>query len=185
MQQNLKIHSTGPYQGRYEQIPINILRLHNPFPFWHYNSPVVSKEIHTLTEHITDSSIKHSIASEIINTRWNNSLRMYTDGSVNPNLNTTGCSFFIPQFKYAKHLRLNNEICIFTAELFAILLALEWIEQVKPMYSCILSDCLSALQAISEPTPENKLICDIRHILLSIRNQANMFIFEWVPGHCN
>ena len=66
-------------------------------------------------------------------------------------------------------------------ELFAILLALEWVEQVKPMHTCILSDCLIALQAISEPTPENKLVCDILH---SIQNQANMVIFEWIPGHC-
>ena len=58
---------------------------------------------------------------------------------------------------------------------------IEWVEQVKPMHTCILSDCLSALQAISEPTQKKLLVCDIRHILLSKQNQAKMVIFEWVP----
>ena len=71
--------------------------------------------------------------------------------------------------------QLLNEASIFTAELLAILLAVEWIEQVKPMHTCIFTDCLSVIQAISHSIPSNKIICDICHILISIRNQDNSY----------
>ena len=90
----------------------------------------------------------------------------------------------MPQLNYSKCIRLNNEISIFTAELFAILIAVEWIEEVQPIHTCICSDCLSAIQAISQPFPNNKIICDIRHTRISIKNQNNNVIFEWIPGHC-
>ena len=82
---------------------------------------------------------------------------------------------YIPQLKYSKNTQLNNGISIFTAELLAILLALEWIEDVKPMHTCIFSDCLSAIQAISKPIPQNTIVCDIRHTLINIKHQGNTY----------
>ena len=32
--------------------------------------------------------------------------------------------------------------------------------------------------------PQNKIVCDIRHTLINIRNQANIVHFEWIPGYC-
>ena len=32
--------------------------------------------------------------------------------------------------------------------------------------------------------PQNKIVCDIHHTLINIRNQANIVHFEWIPGHC-
>ena len=121
---------------------------------------------------------------EIINTRWKHSLHIYTDGSLNPNTKKVGCSIYIPYFKYSKYVRINDYTSIYTAELFAVLLALEWIEEFQPLHVCIFMDCLSALQAISQFNLNNKLICDIRHALLNIRNRASIVVFEWIPGHC-
>ena len=79
---------------------------------------------------------------------------IYTDGSVDTKINAAGCSMFIPQLKYSKAIRLHNETSIlFSAELTAILIALEWIEDVQPIETCIFSDCLSAIQAISTSMP--------------------------------
>ena len=113
-----------------------------------------------------------------------NSLHIYTDGSRNPTLDTVGCGVYIPQLKYTKATRLNNEVSIFTAELFAILLAVEWVEEVKPLHTCNFSDCLSAIQAISKPFPQHKIVCDIRHTINNIRHQGNIVNFEWIPSHC-
>ena len=64
------------------------------------------------------------MANEIINTIWKTSLHIYTDGSVDTKINVVGCSMSIPQLKYSKAIRLNNETSIFSAELTAILIAL-------------------------------------------------------------
>ena len=61
------------------------------------------------------------MASEIINTIWKSSLHIYTDGSVDTNINVAGCSIFISQLIYSKAIILNNETSIFSAELTAIL----------------------------------------------------------------
>ena len=52
------------------------------------------------------------------------------------------------------------------------------------MHTCIFSDCLSAIQAISKPIPQNKIVCDIRHTLINITHQGNTVIFQWIPAHC-
>ena len=44
--------------------------------------------------------------------------------------------------------------------------------------------CLSAIQAISKPFPQHKIVCDIRHTINNIRHQGNIVNFEWIPGHC-
>ena len=51
------------------------------------------------------------------------------------------------------------------------------------LYSCIFSDCLSAIQEISKPFPVNKVVCDIRHTLINIQHQGSTVFFEWIPSH--
>ena len=52
---------------------------------------------------------------------------MYTDGIVDE-FGKVGCSLVIPYFKYAKGYRLPDGVFIFSAELIAIMLALEWMD---------------------------------------------------------
>ena len=117
----------------------------NPFPYWHYRIPDISNLILLQVQNTENIYEKCNMANEIINTIWKASLHIYTDGSVDTKINVAGCSMFIPQLKYSKAIRLNNETSIFSAELTAILIALEWIEEVQPIVTCIFSDCLSAI----------------------------------------
>ena len=176
-------HKT-PFEARAKESTLLTYPTNNPFPYWKYNKPIISTEILPLTINAINPKEKYNISMEIINNKWQNSLCIYTDGSYNPSFNTAGCGICIPQLKYYKNYRLNNEISIFSAELLAILFTLEWIENVKPIQTCILSDCLSALQAISKHNPQNKIICDIRYTLINILQQRISVIFEWIPGHC-
>ena len=67
---------------------------------------------------------------------------------------------------------------------FLVNMAVEWIESSKPLYSCIFSDCLSAIQEISKHFPMNKVqVCDIRHTLINIQHQESTVFFEWIPSH--
>ena len=120
-------HKT-PFEARISHYPYVVFPLNDPLPFWHYSKPSVSTEILSRVADATNTCDKRNISTEIINTIWMNSLHIYTDGSRNPTLDTVGCGVYIPQLKYTKATRLNNEVSIFTAELFAILLAVEWVE---------------------------------------------------------
>ena len=174
----------APFEVIWNQNITSIFPLHNPFPYWFYVEPNISTEVLNSIKMITDTNEKSLIIKDIIYTKWCQSLHIYTDGSLNPNTNKVGCGIYIPYFKYSKSVRLNNSTSIYSAELFAILLALEWIEEFQPLLACIFSDCLSALQTISKYNPSNKLVCDIRHSLLSIQNLGCSVSFEWIPGHC-
>ena len=64
----------------------------------------------------------------------------------------TGCAFYVPCLKYGKEFRITNGSSAFTAELVAILKSFEFVLD-KPQNQCvILSDSLSALQAIQKPS---------------------------------
>lgn len=132
----------------------------------------------------TNLWIIREIAFKHINTKWGNILHIYTDGSVDTSKGAVGCGIFIPQLKYAKSYHLPGGISIFSAELVGILMALEWISDVQPTQVCILSDSMSALEAISVLAPTNNIVSEIQHTVYSLHVQGIQVFFEWVPSHC-
>ena len=81
--------------------------------------------------------------------------------------------------------RLADNIYIFNAELMAIYFALLWVADVQPMYVCIFSDSMSALQALTHMGSDNAVVLDINHLMLSLQSAGITVNFDWVPGHCN
>jgi hypothetical protein len=65
----------------------------------------------------------------------------------------------------------------------AIYLALEWIDDVKPEDVVIFSDCMSAIGVISNFNQDNKIVCDIQRLYLSLHAQGIKVEIAWVPGH--
>jgi len=55
---------------------------------------------------------------------------------------------FIPHFKKQIRLRLTDEVSVYTAKLTAIIIGLQWVEQVRPNKIVICSDSSSALISI-------------------------------------
>ena len=73
---------------------------------------------------------------------------------------------------------------VYSGELFAILLALEWIEEYQSIQACLSDDCLNALQTNnSQFNSSSKLVCDIRYALLNIEIMGSTVEFVWIPGH--
>jgi ribonuclease HI len=99
------------------------------------------------------------------------------------NIRKVGCSVVVPVFKYSRGYRLPTGISIYSAELMAIYLALEWIDDVKPEDVVIFSDCMSAIGAISSFNQDNKIVCDIQRLHLSLHAQGIKVEIVWVPGH--
>jgi ribonuclease HI len=84
----------------------------------------------------------------------------------------------------ARNYRVSDHVSVFTAELAAIVMALEWIADAKPLHSVILSDCLSALNRISDSarTIASNVIFDILHLYTDLAKQNICIDFEWVPS---
>lgn len=108
---------------------------------------------------------------------------IYTDASKSKE--GTGCAFLIPN-RYSKKFRLPNTTTIFTAEAYAILMALHHIPE-KTQKVTILTDSLSVLNAIKTSSPPltkcNPILVKIK-TLLSVLKQAHIkVIFIWVKAH--
>lgn len=155
------------------------------FPYWLLPKLDVHLTILPGLEHVNDIYERREIAIQNIQGKWKMALHVFTDGSVDKVRGRVGCGFYVPEFKYEGAFRLADNISIFNAELMAIYFALLWVADVQPMYVCIFSDCVAALQTLTHFVSSNAIVLDIKHLLLSIKSQGICVNFDWVPGHCN
>lgn len=152
---------------------------------WYLQKPQVHTQLH---EVITKKDLPHLIKSEgeiLIDSQYQQFLKIYTDGSKDPENNTNSCAFVIPELKVNKGYKLQSNLSIFMCELAAIFLALNWIQDFKPLNTVFFVDSLSALQAIkgSIYKVKNYIIYDIYNIITSLNNIGINVILEWIPSH--
>ena len=113
-------------------------------------------------------------------------LNIFTDGSKQSNNNNTASAVYIPYFNVQISKRIPDLCSVYTAELIALLLALDWIRDVKPSNSVIFTDSLSALEALQNPLEhinKNAIIKEIVVILFELINNQIKVIFNWIPSH--
>ncbi|XP_059147673.1 uncharacterized protein LOC131935300 [Physella acuta] len=111
-----------------------------------------------------------------------NSLTIYTDGSkINEKV---GAGFLIPHLNHSKSFRLTDGASIFTAELTAILMALEYTPTTPHTSISILSDSLSALQAIKggECCRED-IVEEILQKCSELKQRGRSVQMIWIPSH--
>ena len=125
------------------------------------------------------SGLKH------ISENHTNKIKIYTDGSKDPAANTAGAAFVVPELDHTSKIKLNPILSVFTTELIAIEHAITWILKGGIQNSVILTDSLSAIQALqygksrSRPDKVDKI--------LSLLNLASTVKFnisiDWIPAH--
>ena len=122
--------------------------------------------------------------STIINSTYKQFKRIFTDGS--KSCNGVGSGVWMPELNVEAYFSLNNKSSVFTAEVRAILEALELI----PLHCndnkfLIISDSKSALMAIGNFCNSNThpLIFQIKSTLLNLRARNKCVHFLWVPSH--
>ena len=74
---------------------------------------------------------------------------LFTDGSKDPKTRRTGAAFSVPEFKVAVTKRETDHVSVYTMELLAILLAAQWVEEVRPDRVVICSDSCAALMSLN------------------------------------
>lgn len=79
---------------------------------------------------------------------FNSFVQIYTDGSKDPIEQKVGIGVYIPNFKTEIILRPSNKLSVYSTELTAIIVGLQWVEQVRTNRILICSDSSSAHKSI-------------------------------------
>ena len=110
-------------------------------------------------------------------------LRIFTDGSKSEDGRVAAAAILQQNpIRIFKH-RLIDGSSIYSAELYAILLALKQIYQSKESNFLILSDSLSALQALQHNKLDHPTLVQIRELHASLLEDGKDIVFVWVPSH--
>lgn len=110
-------------------------------------------------------------------------LAIYTDASRKEE--KVGVAYAIPRVKTVLAKRVSNNLAVYTAELLAIWLALQWVEDNRPRKAVIASDSSSALMSIKNGQSESRqdLICEIMQSGNNLIKAGIEMVFLWVPAH--
>ncbi|KYN15929.1 RNA-directed DNA polymerase from mobile element jockey [Trachymyrmex cornetzi] len=108
----------------------------------------------------------------------------YTDGSKSQD-GAVGAAVFTPDMEGTIKHKLPSETSVFSAELWAILQAIQLIGDLNTKKNVIFSDSENALEALSNSTKahRNYIIYYIKQAYLNITKQDKEIIFFWVPAH--
>jgi len=109
-------------------------------------------------------------------------IQIYTDASkITEKL---GIAFVVPEFNIKIGKRITDGLSVYTGEMLAILLALQWVEDIKPLKT-ICSDSSSALLSLKNNQTDSRMdiLLEIYHTLFRIRNMGLIVRFVWVPAH--
>ena len=151
-------------------------------PPWAFSVPPINL---TLTQHSkksTPASVIKSRFQELIHS-FNHPTVCFTDGSKSHN--RTGFAYLV-QNSTCSH-RHRDTASVYTAELQAIFHCIQHILSSPPSPSThpvlIVTDSLSALNAISKPFPSHPLIPRIQILLEACTAASIPLTFIWVPSH--
>lgn len=149
-------------------------------PPWLFCFPTVNMQ----AKNILKSRAVYQNVQQFIDGMYGHATQIYTDASRTEN-GRTGAAFYVPLFDVAVKKRTSDFLSIYTAEMLAILMALQWIEEVKPRDVVICSDSMSSLTSIlsGNSTCRQDLLNKI-HQFVFLLTQQNLFVqFLWVPAH--
>ncbi|XP_049904182.1 uncharacterized protein LOC126392679 [Epinephelus moara] len=129
-------------------------------------------------------SVSVSEVNKYINRKYSQFIKVYTDASKSGQ-NRVGIAFVVPDLNIVLNKRVNDDLAIYTGELLAIHMALNWVHEVRPGKVLIASDSSSALVSIKHVQSDIRqdIIFEIAHILQGIKRAGVEIKFIWVPAH--
>jgi len=84
-------------------------------------------------------------------------LKIYTDGAKNKQ-ECVGVYIHIPDFKIHLSKRLTDRLSVYTAEIVAVIIALQWVEEVRPDRVVICTDTLAIIKSIADKLAKKALL---------------------------
>lgn len=162
-------------------IPTDVARLPPPMPPWEQLRVCCNLTLTSLPKCSTPPIVYQQELQNILFDH-KNFTPFYTDGS--KTASHVGAAFVTDTETQCFKLPLISSV--YTAEIYAIKAALQFISQQKVKKSLILSDSLSALTAICSSTSfHHPFVGEVLWLLHKINKQKLWVELAWVPGHVN
>ena len=159
--------------------------MYSPLPPWEQHMASFDCDNNSLSKKDDLISIVNNVKINL-DTNYMNHLKIYTDGSVLDNLDC-GAGFVIPDLKIERAFYVGNRFSIFTCELFAIIMALNFIcESNLDIFSILMCvDSKSVLHAIQnlESKIRRDLLFEVRFLIHILKNRGIGVNFIWIPSH--
>uniref|UniRef100_A0A1A8L2C0 Reverse transcriptase domain-containing protein n=1 Tax=Nothobranchius pienaari TaxID=704102 RepID=A0A1A8L2C0_9TELE len=148
--------------------------------------PEASVDLTLLERKNKDKSfILNSHAAQDYIDHYYNFVKLYTDASKDT-ADRVGVAFIVPEFRVAVKKRVSDGLSVYTGEMLAILLAVQWVEEHRPLFSVICSDSSSSLTSLrcshSDSRPD--VLIEIQQSLYRINMMGLTIRFLWIPAHC-
>ena len=150
----------------------------SPFPPWSIRAPIVILDLGQFRKSETDPMVFQQ-QFDVIRNDLDDYHCIYTDGSKDGS--RVACGVFLNAL-HCSGSRLPDNCSIYTAELTAILMALQFIERSHLRQFMICSDSMSSLQALKNKLIDHPLVSSI---LLRCYHLESIYdiVFCWTPGH--
>ncbi|XP_016419840.1 uncharacterized protein LOC107749259 [Sinocyclocheilus rhinocerous] len=112
-------------------------------------------------------------------------LQIYTDGSKDPKTGRAAAAVVIPEFNVECGKRITDDISVYACEMMAMIIALQWVEEVRPERVVIASDSCAALMSLKccNSRSREDLLYEILQSLFRIHQIHLSVRFVWVPAH--
>uniref|UniRef100_A0A8D0CT46 RNase H type-1 domain-containing protein n=2 Tax=Sander lucioperca TaxID=283035 RepID=A0A8D0CT46_SANLU len=125
------------------------------------------------------------IVQNYVKKNLSDSVFIFTDGSKDPEKGCVGAAVYIPVNDTSIKKRLSDHLSVYTTELMAVLLALQWIEEKGLPKTVIASDSFSALSSIrtGRSSSRTDIINEIFIVLYRMKIKGLFTTFIWVPAH--
>ena len=158
----------------------------SPIPPWLLEECVIDKDYANDYNKQDNQLFITMLAKERIESKYKNHLHVYTDGSKQSN-GDVGCAFNIPYLNIEKGYKLNKGISIFSAELYALYMALTYIKDFPKTLTqvVLLSDSKSVLESLNNTKSKNRadLIMECKIIIHQIICSGTELVLMWIPSH--
>ena len=156
----------------------------HPYPPWVVEGARVELEVAGLRRS-DNPLILQAAARELINNQYNHCICVYTDGSMTTE--GVGAAFVVPQLSNLTRKYQLSHVSIFTAESVAILMALNFFNDLcqPPMAVSVFSDSLSAPQAIKHNSQSSRedVVKEIVVVCHQLITRGTDIVLQWVPSH--
>ena len=150
-----------------------------PFPPWEYIPPSINLSLCDVKKSSVDPSALKQRFLDLHHHLYNDRIAIYTDGSKAEN-KVSAAAYVNGRFFVR---RLPDGASVYSAELTALSLAIQYINNSDDCRFVIFSDSLSALQALHGRVFKNPLLCHIIHQYMNATDEGNNIAFCWVPSH--
>uniref|UniRef100_A0A3B1IE94 Reverse transcriptase domain-containing protein n=1 Tax=Astyanax mexicanus TaxID=7994 RepID=A0A3B1IE94_ASTMX len=156
-----------------------------PISPWLFPMPEVDLKLQNEFKKHGKQVMKDQVTLSYLDLYYKYDLKIYTDASVDPDSGRAGVSVYVPAFKTELIRRVSDYVAVYTAELVAIMMALLWVEDVRPLRTVICSDSQTVLKSLTNGQKSSRIdiIYDVLMILLRLQHLGLSVGFLWVPAH--